>query len=50
MTSFRPFDNHLDRALAEALLREAVAALVVLVALPHVLERPVAFRAGEGLG
>jgi TldD protein len=25
MTSFRPFDTHLDRALAEALLREAVA-------------------------
>jgi TldD protein len=25
MTSFRPFDTHLDRALAEALLREAIA-------------------------
>ena len=35
---------------AELLLGDAVAALVVLVALTDVLERTVAFRAGERLG
>jgi len=35
---------------AEFVLRDAVAALVVLVALSDVLERAVAFGAGERLG